>query len=938
MSIPLRQETGDTVTPRSRSAQPWRLALGVALLVVCPTHSLTLPGRGIPPDRVTPRSNTAGMLPRRVLTAARRAPASLSSHVWDTPLQVQVARGGIAMPAVELEAGVSWALAELRAETLSDVRYRYRLRVPDARDTPLEGTVEARFLWSDPEARDVVLDFKDPAKRVTAVRANGASVAWVPRHDHVVVPGSALTPGARNHVTVDFVAGDEALNRNDDFLYTLFVPDRAHFSLPLFDQPSLKARFSLTLDVPDGWVAVANGGATEEPRPGGQAGATYRFTETKPIPTYLFAFAVGAFQIEVAERSGRTMRMFHRETDAEKVARNREAIFDLHAVALEWLEDYTQIAYPFGKFDFALIPPFQYGGMEHPGSIFYRESSLMLDASATQAHYLGRASLIAHETAHMWFGDLVTMSWFDDVWIKEVFANFMAAKIVHPSFPEVNHDLRFLLAHHNAAYAVDRTAGANPIRQPLENLQEAGALYGPIIYQKAPIVMRQLERLVGESPFRDGLREYLQTFGYRNATWPDLIEILDRRAEADLKAWSAVWVEEPGRPLVSTEISTDALDRLEGVTLSQADPGGRGRLWPQRLELLLAYDDDVLRIPVLLAGATASVAGGAGRVRPNFVLPNATGVEYGHFRLDARSAAYLMSSLPDVPDPLTRGIGWVTLWDSVLDAEIAVDDWFELLLRGLASEPVEQNTQRLLGYLGTTYWAFLTADERQAVASRVEAALWSGVANSSTSTLQAAYFRAWRSSVLTNAGVERMRRIWAENEDVPGVTLSEPDFTALAEELAVRGVTGGEAMLAQQAGRIENPDRLARFTFLRPALSADPAVREAFFQGLHDPAGREREPWVLAALRYLHHPLRAAHARQFILPSLEMLEDIQRTGDIFFPSGWLDSTLGGHSSSAAADIVRRFLDGLEPEYPARLRAKILQSADRLFRSGRIAGP
>ena len=148
----------------------------------------------------------------------------------------------------------------------------------------------------------------------------------------------------------------------------------------------------------------------------------------------------------------------------------------------------------------------------------------------------------------MWFGDLVTMNWFDDVWTKEVFANFLAAKVVHPSFPEVDHDLRFFLAHHQAAYGIDRTAGANPIRQPLENLKEAGALYGPIIYQKAPIVMRHLERLVGEERFRDGLREYLRTFRYGNATWPDLIDILDRRTGTDLRSWSAVWVEEPGRP------------------------------------------------------------------------------------------------------------------------------------------------------------------------------------------------------------------------------------------------------------------------------------------------------------------------------------------------------------------------------------------------------
>ena len=538
------------------------------------------------------------------------------------------------------EEGVSWALAELRAQTLSDIRYSYRLRVPRALETPLEGTLVADFHWSDARANKLVLDFKDLVERVRAVRANGVSVDWEARQDHVVVPAGALISAERNRLEVDFEAGDEAVNRNDDFLYTLFVPDRAHFSLPLFDQPNLKARFALTLDVPDGWVAVANGAeeVALDTASGASGGTTYRFAETEPIPTYLFAFAVGDFQIDVGERAGRTLRMFHRETDAEKVARNRETIFDLHAVALEWLEDYTQIAYPFGKFDFVLIPPFQYGGMEHPGSIFYRQSGLMLDESATEAQYLGRASLIAHETTHMWFGDLVTMPWFDDVWTKEVFANFMAAKIVHPSFPEVNHDLRFFLAHHDTAYSVDRTVGANPIRQPLENLKEAGSLYGPIIYQKAPIVMRQLELLVRETPLRDGLREYLETFRYGNAAWPDLIVILDGRSEVDLAAWSRVWVEEPGRPLVTTQVLDDGTGRMQRLVVSQEDPYGRGRIWPQQLELLVAYDDadSAVRVPVRLAGSTAFVDDLTGRPRPSFVLPNATGVEYGRFRLDSR--------------------------------------------------------------------------------------------------------------------------------------------------------------------------------------------------------------------------------------------------------------------------------------------------------------
>src|SRR4029078_6802255 len=197
--------------------------------------------------------------------------------------------------------------------------------------------------------------------------------------------------------------------------------------------------------------------------------------------------------------------------------------------ALAWLEDYTAIPYPFDTFDFVLIPSFQFSGMEHAGAILYNAASLMLDQSATQNQLLGRASVIAHETAHMWFGDLVTMRWFDDVWMKEVFANFMAAKIVNPSFPEINHELRFLYSNYPAAYDVDRPRGRKAIRPHLANLAGAGSLYGAIIYQKAPIVMRQLEGILGEEPFRDGLREYLRAHAFANATWSDLIGLLDRR-------------------------------------------------------------------------------------------------------------------------------------------------------------------------------------------------------------------------------------------------------------------------------------------------------------------------------------------------------------------------------------------------------------------------
>ncbi len=836
--------------------------------------------------------------------------------------------GESAMP--DTSPGVSWKLAEHRARTLSDVRYDVRLTIPAARTDSITGETIIRFRLSD-AAHPLVLDFHPPARNVLGVYVDGKGTDYAVENDHLVLPATALVEG-ENTVAVRFVAGEGSLNRNDDFLYTLFVPDRARFALPLFDQPNLKARFRLTLHVPEGWKAVANGPIAEADTTGD--GATFRFAETKPLPTYLFAFAAGRFETETAVRDGRTMTMYHRETDAEKLARNRDAVFDLHATALAWLEDYTGIPYPFDKFDFVLIPSFQYGGMEHPGAILYRQASLMLDASATQNQLLGRASLIAHETAHMWFGDLVTMNWFDDVWTKEVFANFMAAKIVNPSFPEVNHDLRFLLAHYPAAYAVDRTAGANPIRQPLENLQQAGTLYGAIIYQKAPIVMKHLERLVGEETFRDGLREYLDAYAYGNATWPDLIGLLDRRADEDLTAWSRVWVEEPGRPTVEVRAAR-ADGRLERLTLFQSDPWERGRLWPQRLDVLLAEADTLARFPRILDRESMTVTEAAGRPAPSFILPNGGGVGYGLFVLDPESQAFLLDHVADLDDAMLRGIVWVTLWDALLEGRVPPGVFLDRAMAALPAETNELLAQHLTGDVTRAYWRLLTPQARRALAPDLEALLWTLTEKAPTTTRKAAFFNAFRDVALTPEGVGRLRAVWARRTTIPGLTFSERDETRMALELAVRGLPDAEEILDAQAERITNPDRAARFAFVRPALSPDRAVRDAFFESLKDEANRTHEPWVLEAVRYLHHPLRAADAEAYLRPSLELVKEIQRTGDIFFPKRWLDATLGGHQSLTAAATVRSFLDALPPDYPHRLRAKILQSADGLFRAARI---
>jgi aminopeptidase N len=831
----------------------------------------------------------------------------------------------------EVSPGVSRELATYRAQALSDVSYEVTFVVPDDVSERVSGTVLVRFSLSHTKG-PLILDFTAPPGSVLRVTSGDRDVPYTFAGAHIVIPRSAVHRGEQA-IQVEFLAGDGALNRHEAFLYTLFVPDRASSAFPSFDQPDIKARYRLTLRVPPTWVAVANGPLQRTEVAGGAA--TFVFGETLPLSTYLFAFAAGEFAVEQAERDGRLVRMYHRETDTSKVARNLGAIFDLHATALQWLEEYTGIRYPYQKFDFVAIPSFQYGGMEHPGAILYRASSLFLDESATQNQLLGRASVIAHETAHMWFGDLVTMRWFDDVWMKEVFANFMAAKIVQPSFPDIDHDLRFYLAHHPSAYAVDRTAGANSIRQELGNLRDAGSLYGAIIYQKAPIVMRQLEGLLGTGVMRVGLRQYLEQYQWGNATWPDLITILDRLSPEDLRDWSRVWVEAAGRPAITATAVGDDSGRLAGIRVAQSDTwNGRGLRWNQRMAVALGYGDTVHVVPVQLSDAELTVRDIGGWPLPELVLPGADGLGYGHIVLTSESTQYLLGHLPDLEKPLHRSVSWMALWESVLSGDVSSRDLIALALRALLQEPNELVVQQVLELVEVAYWRFVDADARRSLAGEVETELWRGLDQSSTVGRRRAIFDALVSVTLTDDGIEKLERIWREQETLEGLPLAERQYTQLAEALAVRGVPDAEGILDAQHSRIENPDRRARFRFVRPALSRDRIVRDSVFESLKDAANREREPWVLAAVSFLHHPLRAETAIEYIRPSLELVEEIQRTGDIFFPLRWLNATLDGHQSAEAADIVARFLDEA-PDYPPRLGAKIIQAADDLFRAARI---
>lgn len=816
------------------------------------------------------------------------------------------------------ERGVSFSLNELRKSNIDSIHYTISLDIPEPKEEPVSGSQDISFHLRQTD-QPLVLDFSSDSSHILSVSSEGREVAFSYQNEHLIIDSQYLKKG-RNDLQIKFTAGDLSLNRSDEYLYTLFVPDRASTCFPLFDQPNLKATFTLNLKTPASWEAVSNGELKEKISEGDRN--VFRFGKTQPISSYLFAFAAGKFFKSAKTVDGRPMTMYYRETDTAKVRRNSEEVFRLHAKSLDWLEKYTAIPYPFGKFDFVLIPSFQYGGMEHPGSIFYNESGLFLDENASVNKRMARASVIAHESAHMWFGDLVTMDWFNDVWLKEVFANFMAAKIVHPSFPEINHDLRFLLAHYPAAYEVDRSAGTNPVLQDLTNLKNAGTLYGAIIYQKAPIVMRQLERKIGEKSMQESLQEYLKTYAFGNARWDDLVAIIDKRSPLDITSWSNVWVKTPGMP------EYDFGSEKDSIFIGQKTDSLSGRVWEQSLFVKWKGEHESSGQALSMTDKLPKVL----RVHsPQYLFPNADGRAYGYFKMDTVSQQYFIKTYNEPADtvarnPLFRGAMLVNQWESLVRAEGPAPDRFVGDMMQLL--PKEQDpllVDYLLGNLQTAWWMFLPEKQREVRQEQLETLLWTLLEKTKDKGIKTSYFKAFRSIALTRNGLQKLKALWDGSRVVKDLVLSEDDKIVLAYELALKG-NESKMILEKQLAETKNPDRKARMKFVIPSLSVSENERDAFFETLKKAANREKEAWVLDALSYLHHPLRQKSALKYLRPSLDLLKEIQLTGDIFFPTRWTHNTFSGHSSKESVDIARSFLRE-NPEYPFFLKNKILQAVD-----------
>ncbi|MDH5349661.1 MAG: M1 family aminopeptidase [Betaproteobacteria bacterium] len=816
--------------------------------------------------------------------------------------------------------GVSHELARWRAAHYRDARYSLTLRL-DERRRRASGQVEIDVVLV--RRVDLVLDWRGGAPRNLRVNGKPAQARRV--REHLVIPRAALRRGENRiamQVAAPIAVQGKALtlyrDREDraSYVYSLFVPADASSVFPCFDQPDLKARFSLTLQLPRGWRAVSNAPALEE------APGRVRFAPTEPISTYLFAFAAGPFQVLTAP--GEPVRLFVRRSQAARAAAHAAEVLRLNRSALAYFEAEFARPYPFAKYDLVLVPELPYGGMEHAGASFLNEQAVVFPYPPSGPDLLRRAQLVFHEASHQWFGNLVTMRWFDDLWLKEGFANFMAAKAAAGIVPELDPWSAFH-ALKTGAVRTDASAGTTPLRRPLANLSAAKSAYGAIVYAKGPALLRQAEFYLAEPAFKRAVRDFLQRHAFGAADWSDLVRAFERASKRDLAAWADTWVNRRGLPAVRVEESA------AGVQLVQEDALGEGGRWPQKLVVAAAAPDgSIVTSEVRLEQASAPVAGPAAQRPVRWRYPNAGDFGYGRFLLDAGSRAALLAEPLALPDGLLRAQLVEALWESVRDAELAPAEFIEFALALAAEEGDDVILAGLLARIETAFRRYLSEAQRARLATRIERTLLSAALGESAESRRLLMLRAYIGLAWTESALAELKRMAEGSLAVPGVTLGERDrFRAIAR-LVLRGYPDGPRMLAEAAAA-ERGDNARRYAFAASAALPDAAAKRAMFDRFLRDKGLP-EGWIEEALAAFNAPEHAGLTAPLLEQALAQLPALKRRHKIFFVDNWLGAFLAGQTEPDALAVAQRFLQGgLDDD----LRLKVLEAADGLQRTVRI---
>lgn len=780
------------------------------------------------------------------------------------------------------------------------------------------GEVTLRFDLADATS-DLTVDFAGGV--VNSIRVNDAAIDAKYNGNFITISADDLEAGPteiRIAYRHPFSRDGNGLHRFVDpedgltYLYTYLWPYYANRLLPSFDQPNLKAHFSLRVRAPEGWTVIS--AAPGSPAVAADGTALWTFERTPRIATYMFSLHAGPYQVWRSEAGNVPLRLLARRSIAEFVA--VEEWFEITRRGMEFYGRYFEIPYPFAKYDQLIAPESTIGGMENVAAVTFGEQFVQRQASdRTQRE--SRANVILHELAHMWFGDLVTHDWWNGMWLNESFATQMAvlSQLEVTEFTDKWHG--FFTHGKQSAYARDSRVTTHPIEMPVDSTDQFHTVWDAITYQKGASVLKQLRYYVGADNYRRGVSAYLKENAWGNTELSDFIGHQEKSADLGLADWTAEWLLQPGFNTLRAETECDG-ERLRSISILQSAPAEHPILRTHRVEVAL-YDlqpggalvaTDVL--PVQIAGARTAVAVHGERPCPVIVNPNFDDWTYARIELSGGDVRVLAERLGDMVDPLSRSMFLAALFDRAKHGDMPLADYADHALR-LAEH--EQNI-RVLEQI--TASIVETVDLMQRLRPETDAALARLLGDIESLALQRAQFAEARDLkymwlnmflgvVSSPAGLGTARALLDGQADIAGVDVSPEIRWKLLIILSRNGAPESAELV--EAERTRDPSDFGTKRWLSAqAAIPDPAVKAEWVAELQNPdsvTGLSRQRAVMAEL----FPASQTGLQLLFLEDIvAAMPGLGRHADSYFLSSYAQALLTPMCRRESVALMRAALD------------------------------
>jgi aminopeptidase N len=700
--------------------------------------------------------------------------------------------------------------ARERAALLTVTGYRIECDLTTG-DTTFSSVTQVSFTCAQPGA-STFIDLIAPVVHEVVLNGVSLPVAQVVSEGRIALPGLAERNELRVVADAEYMHTGEGLHRFVDpvddevYLYSQFEVADARRVFTCFDQPDLKAPHTFVVTAPDHWQVVSVS-PTPQPEPVRDGVARWSFEPTPVLSTYVTALIAGPYKVvrdELTVRDGRTIPLgvFSRKSLAQHV--DAQNIVDITRAGFAWFEQTFDCDYPFAKYDQLFVPEFNAGAMENAGAVTITEV-YVFRSKVPQALVERRALTILHELAHMWFGDLVTMRWWDDLWLNESFAEYASTRCQAQATQWATAWTTFSSAEKSWAYRQDQLATTHPIMANIRDLEDVEVNFDGITYAKGASVLKQLVHWVGQDAFDAGLRNYFAAHAWGNTTLADLFGHLEKASGRDLDAWAQAWLQEAGVTTLRPEISTAPDGTMTAVAIRQEAPAQHPLLRPHRLavgcyDLVDGRLERTARVELDVAGEHTAVPDLAGRPQPDLLLVNDDDLAYAKIRLDPRSLATAMSSLSSFRESLPATLVWGAAWDMTRDGEFGARDFVSLVLANIGSVTDPSVSQTLLRQLAGALDGFVAPEHRDAAtvaaADQLRALMDAAAPSSDQQLLMARFFAAQASTPEQFAVLSGM----LDGSAVPAGLAIDTDLRwSLLTALIAGGVLGASAIDAELA-------------------------------------------------------------------------------------------------------------------------------------------